>query len=200
MATVGKKIIDISGEHFGKLTVLSRDRNRKKKVFWNVQCECGSGIFGVDSYKLRKGFTTQCPKCSILGSRKDLTGQKFGKWTVLSVVDDGPDKKRTYWKTQCSCGSDPVVLRSDHFINKGSAKDCGCGYIKGKQDIVGEKFNKLTVSKWLEHTLYECECECGNIVVRRRTSLLSDVKNACDDCNVKSTAQRSSIDIAGQIF
>lgn len=57
-------------------------------------------------------------------SRKklDLTGQRFGKLTVI-----GPAKnigKRTAWRCQCDCGGEAVVktchLRSGHTMS------CGC--------------------------------------------------------------------------
>jgi len=198
---VGKsKLIDISGERFGKLTVLKRAPNRGTKIYWLVRCDCGSDSYETESLKLRN-VRRQCPTCSRNDSVVDLTGFRYGKWKVIRRANNKDTKRRgSRWLAQCDCGSEPQAFRQDYFKGPNAAKDCGCGYIKGKQDIVGRKFNKLTVLKWLEHTTYECKCDCGNIVVRPRSSLLSDVKSACHDCNRKAMSLRRSVEITGQHF
>lgn len=50
--------IDITGQKFGKLTVLS-EAFRKKNVYWNCLCECGSATVVIGS-NLRNGHTTSC--------------------------------------------------------------------------------------------------------------------------------------------
>ena len=44
--------------------------------------------------------------------RKDLTGQRFGKWSVLAFA--GLDKaRRALWSVRCGCGSESTVTGSD---------------------------------------------------------------------------------------
>lgn len=52
------KPIDLTGQRFGKLTVL-QECYRKKNVYWLCQCDCGSQttVMGVS---LRNGHTTSC--------------------------------------------------------------------------------------------------------------------------------------------
>ena len=38
----------------------------------------------------------------------DLTGQIFGKWTVLEEIKDKVDRRR-YWKCRCECGFEKNV-------------------------------------------------------------------------------------------
>lgn len=59
---------------------------------------------------------------------KDLTGQKFGRLTVIGL-DDKPGRK-TYWICKCDCGNVKSV-RSDS-LQGGRIKSCGC--LKVEQD------------------------------------------------------------------
>lgn len=60
----------------------------------------------------------------------DLTGQLFGRLTVIGIDDRGI--KRTYWYCLCSCGNYKSV-RSDSLLN-GAIKSCGC--LKKEQDRI----------------------------------------------------------------
>ena len=57
-------------------------------------------------------------------SRKklDLTGQRFGKLTVLEPAEN--IGSRTAWRCRCSCGRETVV-RTLHLRN-GHVTSCGC--------------------------------------------------------------------------
>lgn len=51
----------------------------------------------------------------------DISGQKFGLWTVLERV---PMHRRTVWKCQCDCGSVSIV--PSDALRGGISKSCGC--------------------------------------------------------------------------
>ena len=52
----------------------------------------------------------------------DLTGQKFGRWTVL---EKAPSKnKAVYWICQCECGEIKEVKAAS--LRSGKSKSCGC--------------------------------------------------------------------------
>lgn len=57
----------------------------------------------------------------------DLTGKKFGKWTVLyRDTNKGEDGKRIYWVCQCSCKNKTIrSVRSDSLTSNKSVS-CGC--------------------------------------------------------------------------
>lgn len=60
----------------------------------------------------------------------DLTGQKFGKWTVLShshVTRTRHNSTVHYWNCECECGTKRAV-RGDSLKKwvKGGTKSCGC--------------------------------------------------------------------------
>ena len=56
----GQNKIDITGQKFGRLTVLKDSGERKgREVVWLCQCDCGS-LLKVRSYDLRRGHTSSC--------------------------------------------------------------------------------------------------------------------------------------------
>lgn len=59
---------------------------------------------------------------------RDLTGQKFGRLTVIGLKDT--ETRKTYWVCQCDCGN-VKEIRSDNLLD-GRVKSCGC--IKAEQD------------------------------------------------------------------
>lgn len=54
---------------------------------------------------------------------KDLTGQKFGRLTVIRHIYV---QKRPYsrWLCKCDCGNEVIVLTAD--LNRGHSRSCGC--------------------------------------------------------------------------
>ena len=48
----------------------------------------------------------------------DLTGKKFGRWTVMKYVGDSK------WLCQCECGTISKVRTSE--LKNGNSKSCGC--------------------------------------------------------------------------
>lgn len=54
----------------------------------------------------------------------DITGQKFGRWTALYLVDTPEGATGRHWMCRCDCGTIKVI-RQDHLSN-GTSKSCGC--------------------------------------------------------------------------
>ncbi|WP_332632543.1 hypothetical protein [Halalkalibacter flavus] len=73
------KLIDLTGQTFGKWTVLKRVDNRKNHPYWMCLCECGT-IREVKGSALRDAVSTSCG-CAVIYN--DLTGRSFYYWTVI---------------------------------------------------------------------------------------------------------------------
>ena len=59
-----------------------------------------------------------------MGKLKDLTGMKFGKWTVIKR--NGSDKHgKALWLCRCECGTERNVLGES--LNSGKSNNCGRG-------------------------------------------------------------------------
>lgn len=54
--------------------------------------------------------------------KKDLTGQRFGRLTVLEFVPN--DKRGSYWKCKCDCGKTGIYQGSS-LLSK-NTQSCGC--------------------------------------------------------------------------
>lgn len=57
---------------------------------------------------------------------KDLSGQKFGRLTVIKrvVYPEGIRQGKTHWLCKCDCGKTTVVAAKS--LKKGTTKSCGC--------------------------------------------------------------------------
>lgn len=108
---------------------------------------------------------------------KDLTGQKFGRLTVVERVSNyiSPNGARlTRWKCRCECGNE--VIRTPHQLRKNPNASCGC-YRKDNpvfKDITGWNMWEHGFPKSRIKVLYRtkqnnqnnwmwmCQCSCGN--------------------------------------
>lgn len=56
---------------------------------------------------------------------RDLTGQTFGKLTVVSLLPTRTKSKHTQWRCRCACGGwSPCVTSSN--LKTGNTASCGC--------------------------------------------------------------------------
>lgn len=55
---------------------------------------------------------------------KDITGQKFGRLTVLYRDTNEHSYKGAYWVCRCDCGNEHVVLGTN--LRRGAVQSCGC--------------------------------------------------------------------------
>ena len=121
-------LADLVGLRFGKLTVLSfSHRSAADKPYWKCVCDCGTQkVISADN--LRGGHGTHCG-CVKAKNPKfiNLTGQRFGRFTVLERVPDyeNPNKTRTpMWKCLCDCGREKAVR--GYHLRQGKILSCGC--------------------------------------------------------------------------
>lgn len=122
------KLIDRTGQRFGKLVVVGRDASRKNRVYWLCRCDCGT-IKSVESYKLRTGNTTSCGCEQYRRNYRDLSGQRFGMLTVKRRVENKQNGKVLY-RCQCDCGNTIDVCYGS--LVSGDRKCCGCVDLRTK--------------------------------------------------------------------
>lgn len=87
----------------------------------------------------------------IMGSLRDLTGQKFSTLQVVSRVGSNKFGKAT-WLCQCDCGLTKVIS-SDHLTRKiDPVKSCGCLQIKqGSDHHQWTGYGEITGAWWATH-------------------------------------------------
>lgn len=118
---------------------------------------------------------------------KDLTGQIFGKLTVIGIskkIQSGK-RERYYWKCKCDCGNVKEV-RTD-CLTSGSVRSCGC--IKKEQDKVNlTAFHRHKLSNthiWntyysMLHRCYNCKDKSYNNYGGRGIKVCDEWRNSFD--------------------
>lgn len=91
-------------------------------AYWRCRCECGT-VKVVAGRLLRSGRSKSCgrPGCKQSRKRLELTGQVFGRLTVLRFAE--MRKRGSYWWCRCTCGTVTIVLGGD--LQVGNTKACG---------------------------------------------------------------------------
>lgn len=192
------KIIDLTGQRFGKLTVKERDFSKKsadRSIYWICLCDCGTEK-SINGRSLRTGNTKSCGCLQKEKSKEfnqnfvvDLTGKKFERLKVLKR--DLSKNKGVYWLCECECGNLRSVL--GNRLKSGETKSCGCLQKERSAefnqrfvtDLKGQKFGKLTVlekdntQKIGDGSYWLCRCECGNIKTVKAKYLQNNSVNSC---------------------
>lgn len=122
-----RKLIDLTGHKYGRLTVLREAERRGYTRRWECVCDCGKSLpIVVDMPSLRTGHTTSCgcyqSERASERNGKNLVNRKFGKLTVLERA--GTYANKITWRCRCDCGNETVVV-STHLLG-GITKSCGC--------------------------------------------------------------------------
>ncbi len=111
---------NLVGRTFGHLTVIAPGASTPGRVRWTCQCVCGT-VKDVLVGALRQGSTKSCG-CRRNTRLADLTGQVFGRLTVLGPA---PMKNgRSRWSCKCECGAVKDVYNDQ--LKGGRVKSCGC--------------------------------------------------------------------------
>ena len=161
---------NLEGKVFTRWTVI-KDTGEQKVL---CRCECGTEKW-VKRDNLKRGVSRSCGclRKEEFHKRftKDLSGRKFGRLLVLEEA--GTRNGRTWWKTQCECGTIKVV--SSNMLLTGKTLSCGC--LKRDKTIerctkpmIGKTFGRLTVlekmyAKKGKGAYYKCQWSCGSIVI-----------------------------------
>ena len=95
------KIKDLTGQRFGRLTVIKMvGKDSIGKILWLCQCDCGEECI-IRGNSLRTGNTTSCGCYNKQRTREtnliDLTGQNFGKWTVIKKSSRKTKNNGSIW-------------------------------------------------------------------------------------------------------
>ena len=155
----GLRYKDLSNQRFGNLLVKNDSGKRSKdgRVIWECLCSCGRRCL-VSSHELLNGDTISCgcyQKEQLSQRRfKDLTGQRFGKLTVLSLEKRDNINNRTYWKCKCDCGREKIATSAD--LIQEHSKSCGCLKSKGEskiKDILENSNIKFELQKYFSGCL-----------------------------------------------
>ena len=134
---------------------------------------------------------------------KDLTGQRFGKLVALRPTGEQKDW-HAVWECQCDCGR--IVFVREGNLKSGNTKSCGCARTLTQarnyaKDLSGQRFGKLiTLERKGEQNIWECQCDCGKIVLVRESNLRSGHTKSCGCGRLSKLKGRDPKDLTGQRF
>lgn len=133
------KAVDITGKRYGRLIVLSKEKNNAGgRTCWLCQCDCGNQCI-VTTHELNAGKTKSCGCLRRDNLRKrlsDITNKKFGRLTALYPTDKRDKKGSVYWHCRCDCGNEADVTYD--ALVYGNYKSCGC-YNREIRESIHEK-------------------------------------------------------------
>nr|DAP96422.1 MAG TPA: Acetone carboxylase alpha subunit [Caudoviricetes sp.] len=116
-------------------------------------------------------------------ARYDLTGQTFGRWTVLRAAEPGKTG-RARWVCRCACGRERIVTADN--LRRGVSTSCGCvGKWSRRMDLTGQRFGRLTAIEYLPSSgsrngaRWRCRCDCGREIVAASANLKSGHTTSC---------------------
>lgn len=133
----------------------------------------------------------------------DLTGQVFGKLTVMSRAPDRilpSGYKTVMWNCHCLCGNDTIVSGKNLKHNKYPTRSCGCAMHEIRNDLTGKRFGRLLVVERTEGKLlksgykqqmYKCLCDCENTIVVTYISLVTGNTTSCG-CYAKELLRKKN--------
>ena len=208
MIILAGKIKDLTGQIFGKLTVIKFAYVKNRVSYWHCKCNCGNEII-TSSKNLTSGHKKSCGclqkenmknikakyNSSNKKPRKDLTGLHIGCLEVL------PYAGNSKWNCICHNDNNYCVVSTEHLTGKKPYKSCGC--LKGVnnnfvgEDITGNIYNNLKVigyDKDIKKWKYIC-MDCGTEHEDYRHRLIHN-KCSCKNCRTPN----NFIDLVGQKF
>lgn len=196
--------LDLVGQRFGKLEVISYAYTNGGRAFWNCVCDCGNTSI-VCTASLRSGNTTSCgcrkkevAKENIKGQRKKpipMIGRRFGRLLVLEQTENIGNCSA--YRCRCDCRNE-IIVRGES-LRSGNTKSCGCfareirkeigRQSKGRVspnavDLTGERFGRLFVFERADKTAggkqrWRCLCDCGKETFVTTGHLKSGHSSSC---------------------
>lgn len=187
---------DLTGCIFGDYQVLYRTECPEGKnpdhAWWLCQCNlCKKYFIKQGSYLTKKTAKNECD------CRYDLVGQKIGRWTVQYLLEERTKKRGKIYHCKCECGNEKDVPAET--LRRGQSKSCGCLNRElaaercraTRIDLTGQRFGKLVAlfpiySENGGHTLWHCQCDCGNTCDIDMGNLRSGKSQSCGCTNSKN--------------
>lgn len=156
---------DLTGQRFGRWVVLGRSDdkvygNRKSRMYSCI-CDCGT-VRDVSENSLLTGKSTSCgcyrkEQAEAAITYEDLTGQRFGHWTVLEKRESHKYPSGGYaqmWACRCDCGTVKEV--SQCLLKGGYSRSCGCAVAHQLEEDVASYLDEHALKYERQKTFDDC--------------------------------------------
>jgi hypothetical protein len=138
---------DLTGKVFTNWTVL-RYVGRSRYL---CRCKCGTEK-EVCNRELQNGDSKSCGCLPAPSLIKDITGQVFGRLTVLAYCVGVSDQRNAIWQCKCNCGK--VLNVSSALLLRGRTSSCGCARIDMLQSRTPEQLYERSLKGAKTANLY----------------------------------------------
>ncbi len=193
-----RRLVDLSGQRFGKLLVQRRIPDKRDHGYYVYECKCDCGnTCEVSSVRLRSGRVKDCGCVPPTPRYKDFAGKRFGMLTVVKRVEN--KNKQIMWLCRCDCGNELTLSTAQLQYGR---NHCGNHQEPKTYPLVGKRFGKLQVVGVVEGKreyrgyVYKCLCDCGNTC---EAGSLRLQHGTVKDCGCVPKKPRY-IDLTGQRF
>lgn len=122
-----------------------------------------------------------------MGKFIDITGNKYNRLTVIRIHPQRTKSNHILWECVCECGIEKLVEGQD--LKSGKVKSCGClnrekAAAKNRKDLTNQVFGKLMAKRPTKkrsggYVVWECQCECGNLIEVSTNSLTTGNTTSC---------------------
>jgi hypothetical protein len=116
-----------------------------------------------------------------------MIGRRYGALTVIKESEPCATRKNEYisrWECLCDCGN--TITKKINCLSTSKYSSCGC--LLESQNIIGNRYGKLTVIKRYNterdksghmRSQYICKCDCGVLVIKSRHELTGRQNVTC---------------------
>lgn len=147
-----------------------------------------------------------------------IPGDRFGRLQVIYRINDkvySNCSRYPFFHCRCSCGKYIDVMSQS--LTSGKTRSCGClgketSSIAGRntfKDLTNKRFGRLTVIRRVDdkilpsekhQTMFECKCDCGNIIITSSGRLMSGKTKSCGCLAKEVNSKNHFVDLTGQRF
>lgn len=184
----------LNNKKIGQLLVLEEFNDKKTKTR-KCKCKClkcDEEFFYAKQTLLKYKHHPHCSK-DIYDPSKAI-GKRYREWEVLEFHHKAKNGA-IYYKCKCSCGNIKIV--GIQTVRKGLGH-CKDKIHNDKYNIVGNRYEKLTVLKEVEPTKssqrqFLCRCDCGKEKIILGSNLIYGESTSCG-CN-KAYVENTKINL-----
>ena len=146
-----KEVVDLAGQRFGKLIVISLIQ--KNPVKWACKCDCGTDKT-YSTIGIKKSTSCGCGRKETQRKKSiefntTFIGKQYSKWTVVGITN-----RPTYLQCLCECGTIREVYRNS--LMDGVSTNCGCTTpIYRTEEECRTIIEELSGQKWPKKRLFK---------------------------------------------
>ena len=159
--------LNLAGTETPYFKVISPAPNRGKRTYWNCICKrCGAScVISTDSIRGKGTKSCGCLKKDQLAERNhhnytDLTGQRFGRLTVLKY--EGSLRQHSAWLCKCDCGN--TIITDSGSLWAGYRTSCGCQRTSIGAQLIEDILKRYNIVYQKEYNFSDLKSRTGSLL------------------------------------